>query len=72
MHWLAEISSFNFTEKLQIYFGHYLEEIHSLSRAINCFKLVSLDIKRVILQAKTFDREVFVRPPYDQRNNWIE
>merc|ERR1711867_396479 len=30
------------------------------------FKIVSMDIRAAFLQAKTLDREVFVRPPPDQ------
>merc|ERR1712236_51225 len=30
------------------------------------FKIVSMDIRAAFLQAKTLDREVFVRPPKDQ------
>ena len=34
--------------------------------AANCeFKVVSIDIRAVFLQAKKLDREVFVRPPDD-------
>jgi len=29
------------------------------------FKIVSMDIRAAFLQAKTLDREVFVRPPDD-------
>merc|ERR1711867_204775 len=35
------------------------------------FKIVSMDIRAAFLQAKTLDREVFVRPPKDQENEGV-
>ena len=35
------------------------------------FKIVSMDIRAAFLQAKTLDREVFVRPPKDQEKEGV-
>ena len=35
------------------------------------FKIVSMDIRAAFLQAKTLDREVFVRPPTDQEEEGV-
>merc|ERR1712002_675001 len=35
------------------------------------FKIVSMDIRVTFLQAKTLDREVFVRPPKDQEKEGV-
>merc|ERR1712098_801820 len=35
------------------------------------FKIVSMDIRAALLQAKTLDREVFVRPPKDQEKEGV-
>ena len=44
--------------------------IMALSANYN-FKIVSVDIRAAFLQAKTLDREVYVRPPKDQEKEGV-